>query len=62
MKNKEYCIIKKIKLDNGREVNVILVDTHSEILEFSDKEKCEDMVKLLNVNSDSGWVYELKEI
>ena len=61
-KTKSYCITKKISLHNGREVTVVLVDAHEEILEFDDKQKAKELAELLTINSDSGWVYKIKEI
>lgn len=46
----------------GKKTHVLLVDSHSEILEISSEKEAVDLVNILNENSDSGWVYELIEV
>jgi hypothetical protein len=56
-------VVKKIMVNaKGKKTHVLLTDGNSEILEMSQKLIAEQLVKLLNENSDSGWVYELVEI
>ena len=51
-------VIRKVMTDkHGRKLNVLMTNGHSEILEFTDKEKAIEMASLLNENSDSGWEY-----
>ena len=58
-----YVIVKKIKNPRtGIEVPVILVDSHSEIMEFENKTEAEKMKDLFQINSDSGYNYEVKKI
>ena len=59
---KSYCIIKKIVLPNNQTVNVIMIDSSHEVLEFSDRQEAENWAKILTENSDSGWEYIVKEI
>ena len=55
-----YVIIKHIKNDKGVEIPVILVDSHSEILDFDTIEEANKMKELFETNSDSGYRYEVK--
>lgn len=56
-------IIKKIMANaKGKKTHVLLVDSHSEILEISSKSEAEKFVNILNENSDSGWMYEMIEV
>ena len=58
MKNvKSYCIIKKIV-----QLNVVLLDSNHEVLEFGNKEEAQNWADILTSNSDSGWEYIVKEI
>lgn len=59
---KSYCIIKKVRQSNGQVLNVIMIDSSHEVLEFSDREEAENWAKILTENSDSGWEYITKEI
>lgn len=52
-----YCI-KKIMERDGKPQHVLLIDG-DEVLEFRDKEKANKLAKVLNSNTDSGWVYEV---
>ena len=54
-----YCI-KKTMVDNkGKKTYVLLNNGLSEILEFRERSEAEKLVEVLNINSDSGWVYEV---
>jgi len=56
-------LIKKIMANaKGKKTHVLLTDSHSEVLDLNSKKDAEDLVNILNQNSDSGWVYELVEI
>jgi archaellum biogenesis ATPase FlaH len=56
-------IIKKIMANaKGKKTHVLLVDSHSEILEIDSKLEAEKFVNILNENSDSGWIYEMIEV
>lgn len=46
----------------GNKTHVLLTDSHSEILEIDSKIEVENLIGILNSNSDSGWVYEIMEI
>lgn len=46
----------------GKVINVLMTNGHSEIMEFTEKEKAEEMTALLNENSDSGWLYTVISI
>jgi hypothetical protein len=62
-----YVIVKHVnfgKDKDGMELirPVILVDSHSEILEFNSKEEAEKTKNLFVNNSTHGSVYEVKEL
>ena len=55
MKNvKSFCIIKKIVQLNGKTLNVVLLDSNHEVLEFNNKEEAQNWADILTGNSDSG--------
>lgn len=56
-------LVKKIMADaKGKKTHVLLTNSQSEVLEIESKEEAENLVSILNGNSDSGWVYELMEV
>lgn len=56
-------MIKKIMTNlKGKKTHVLLTNGQSEILEVKHENIAENLVKVLNENSDSGWVYEIVEI
>jgi len=56
-------LIKKIMANaKGKKTHVLLTDSHSEVLDLNSKKDAEDLVNILNKNSDSGWVYEIMEV
>ena len=57
-----YLIIKEIKSDNGKVLHVVLLDSHSDVMEFDTMEEADKMAAVLNVNSDSGHTYRVKKI
>jgi hypothetical protein len=58
-----WIIIKKIELnEKGVKVPVIMIDSHSEVLEFEDYAEAEKMRLLFQSNSDSAHEYIVKEI
>lgn len=57
-----FVIIKHVKNKSGVKVPVILINGHSEILEFDTLEEAESMRSLFEQNSDSGYKYEVKKI
>lgn len=57
-----YVIVKFIKNSMGVEMPVIIIDTHSEVLEFDTIEEAERLRRLMETNSDSGYRYEVKKI
>jgi len=54
-----YMIRKIMVGGNGKILNVLLTNGHSEIMEIVDKEEAIKLASLLNENSDSGWVYKV---
>jgi hypothetical protein len=60
---KSSYIIKKIMADaKGFKKHVLLLDSQSEVLEIKSKSETDKLVTILNLNSDSGWVYEIIEV
>ena len=57
-----WVIIKYIKNNRGKELPVVILDTHEEVLEFESQEEAEKQKNLFLVNSDSGHRYEIKKI
>lgn len=57
-----WVIIKKIKLDSGIELPVIILNSESEIWEFDVLEEAENMVEIFNKNSDSKHEYIVKKL
>lgn len=57
-----YVIVKYLKSNEGIDVPVILVDSHSEILEFDDEHAAENYRLMFQNNSDSGYRYEVKKL
>jgi hypothetical protein len=58
-----YLIIKKMTDPITGKINfIVLNDGLSQIMEIQEKEKAENLVEVFNQNSDSGWVYEIKEV
>lgn len=46
----------------GKKTHVLLTNSQSEILDLDSKEEAENLISILNQNSDSGWVYEIIEV
>ena len=57
-----YVIIKHVKVEETMKLPVIMLDSQCEVLEYDNKDKAQEMVNILNTNSDSGHKYELKEV
>ncbi len=62
-----YVIVKQIKTgEDAQGVDiirpVIIVDNHSEIMEFSTAEEAEKMRAIFEKNSTHGSIYEIKKI
>jgi len=57
-----YVIIKHVKTQNNRLLPVIMLDTQSEVWEFDNKDKAQEMTNILNTNTDSGHKYEVKKV
>ena len=48
-----YIIVKHVKTQNNRSLPVIMLDTQSEVWEFDNKDKAQEMVNILNVRMKS---------
>lgn len=57
-----YVIVKYIPNIKGIEMPVLIVDSHSEILEFDTSDEAEKVKELFQTNTDSGYRYEVKKV
>ena len=58
-----YVIVKMIKTkENSSHLPVILLDSTSEVMEFETEHEAEEMRRRFQVNSDSGYNYQIKKI
>ena len=57
-----YVIIKHVKTQDDRTLPVIMLDTQSEVWEFDNRDKAQEMVNILNTNTDSGHKYEVIKV
>ena len=58
-----YVIVKMIKTkENSSHLPVILLDSTSEVMEFETEQEAEEMRRRFQVNSDSGYSYQIKKI
>lgn len=57
-----FVIVKYIPNENGVEMPVLIVDTHSEVLEFDTPEEAEKIRKIFQSNTDSGYKYLVKKV
>jgi uncharacterized Fe-S cluster-containing radical SAM superfamily enzyme len=58
-----YIIIKLIKdQKSDKELPVVILDTHGDVLEYNTVEEAEEMRSRFEVNSDSGYRYKIKKI
>jgi hypothetical protein len=57
-----YVIVKHVKTQVNRKLPVIMLDTQGEVWEFDNKDKAQEMVNILNANTDSGHKYEVKKV
>jgi len=55
-----YNILKTMTNPSGKVIKVLLLDGLSEILEVKELTQALKMVDILNQNTDSGWIYEVK--
>lgn len=59
---KSFVIVKVLQIKNGKPQNVLLVDTNNEILEFNDRHEAENLANILEINSEQGFTYYVREI
>lgn len=57
-----YVIVKYVPNMIGVEMPVLIVDTHSEILEFDTREEAERVKDIFQANTDSGYRYVVKKV
>lgn len=61
MKNKDiesYMIKKSYRDNTGKDLHVFMTDGQSQILELTDENKVNELIKILNENTDNGCKYE----
>jgi len=56
-----YNILKTMTDSSGKKICILLLDGLSSILEIKELDKALDMIAILNKNSDSGWIYEVRK-
>ena len=56
-----YNILKIMTNNKGQKTHVLLTDGLSQIWEIKNKSEAEKTAKMLTENSDSGWVYTIRE-
>lgn len=57
-----YCIIKTVKTIDGKELPVIMLNSHDEVWEFDVYEEAKKIATILEKNSDSGYAYNVKKV
>ena len=58
-----YVIIKYIESESIKKtLPVIILDSQGEVLEFETKDEAQNMCNAFQVNSDSGYIYQIKKI
>jgi hypothetical protein len=57
-----YVIIKEMTNQIKVKIHVIIINSQSEIWEFDTYEEAEEMRKVFEANSDSGYKYSVKKI
>jgi hypothetical protein len=58
-----YVIVKMVRTSDGSShLPVILLDGNSEVMEFENETEAEEMRRRFQVNSDSGYAYNIKKI
>lgn len=58
-RKESYTIVKRM-IEQGQVLDIVLVDSHSEVWELDDKQKAEEIADILTKNSDSGWTYYVR--
>ena len=56
---KESYMIKKIFTNSGKKTHILMTNGNSEVFESNKKSKMDELVKVLNENTDSGCFYEV---
>ena len=57
-----WVILKYVKNNKGVVLPVIILDSNGEVLEFDNERDATKMGNLFELNSDSGYKYEIKKI
>jgi hypothetical protein len=57
-----WVIVKYVKNKKGVNLPVIILDSHGEVLEFSNEDDANKMREIFQLNSDSGYKYTIKKI
>jgi hypothetical protein len=51
--------MKEMTDNNGKVTRVLLVDSHSEVMELNTMKEAKELAELMETNSDSGWKYNV---
>jgi len=60
-KQKSFAIIKEIPGPLGI-TETLMIDTHSEVLEFDSFEEAEQIAKIMEANSNNGYKYRVRQV
>ncbi len=60
-KQKSFVVIKKIPGSNGI-IETVMVDTHSEVLEFDSFDDADNLAKIMEANSNHGYKYKVRAV
>jgi len=54
-----FLIKKTFTAKSGKEINVLMTNGHSEILEIKDEDKAHELTSVMNENSENNCSYEV---
>jgi hypothetical protein len=60
-KQKSFAVIKEIPGPNGI-IETVIVDAHSEVLEFDSFDEADNIAKIMEVNSNHGYKYKVRTV
>ena len=60
-KQKSFVVIKKIPGPNGM-IETVIVDAHSEVLEFDSFDEADNIAKIMETNSNHGYKYKVRTV
>lgn len=60
-KEKSFSVIKEILGPNGM-IETVIVDAHSEVLEFDSFDEADNIAKIMEVNSNHAYKYKVRTV